>query len=204
MPLKVSARGNRFLNMYQLTRQFRQAIPAAEQAAATVATDVSRARFMSTLGTRPLAPSRPGRPSTGGQFANDIVWVRRNGGKIALDVAKLPIYAFIQEIGTGQTARILNPPGQISVRSQYGRLISANLFWGTGPGGNASRAQTGLHDDQLYYASDLNAKTVAQLRRRRKRIRREIKGKHYIADGGMAGALELRTRLTDEAKRIFR
>lgn len=207
MPIKISAHGNRFLNMYAQTRKFKQAIPGAETAAAKVATDLSRARFVSRLSGRPLAPPRARRPTTLGHFATNIEWTRTTSGKnggVALEVQRLPIYAFIQEIGTGKSARILNPPGQLTVRSQYGRTISANLFWGTGPGGHAVRATTGAHDDQLFYANELNANSVASLRRRRKRIRREIKGKHYIADGGMAGALELRARLTDEAKRIFR
>jgi len=204
MPVVVSARGRRFLNMYAQAQKFRQTVAGHETEAARVATNTSRSVFQSRLSGRPMAPSRPGRLSTGGAFASDILWQRGTVGSIEFDLARLPFYALIQEIGTGQSAAILNPPGTITIPSQVGREISANLIWGSGPGGVASRAQTGRRDQQLYYASDLNAKSVAALRRRKKRIRREIKGKHFIGDGGNAGFLELRTRLTDEAKRIFR
>ena len=117
-------------------------------------------------------------------------------------MAKLPRYALIQEVGTGRSARILNPPGQITIPSQIGRAISANLYWGTGVGGNAVGPRAGANGDQLYYASELN--NVGAVRRRKKRIRREIKGKHFLQAGGQAGYLELRTGLVDEAKRIFK
>jgi hypothetical protein len=123
---------------------------------------------------------------------------------VEFELGRLPFYALIQEIGTGQSAAIINPAGSISVRSQVGRLISANLYWASGPGAAPVPASRGVSHDQLYYASELNAQAVAAARRRRKRIRREIKGKHFIGDGGVAGFLELRTRLTDEANRIFR
>jgi len=205
MPVVLSAKAKRFLNAYAQAQKFRSAIPAAEQAAAATATAVSRQRFVSRLSGRPPAPTRPGRLSTSGAFASEISWIRTaTGGGIEFELARLPFYALIQEIGTGQSAAILNPRGSITVRSQVGRTISANLYWASGPGAAPSRAQRGVHSEQLYYASELNAQAVAAARRRRKRIRREIKGKHFIGDGGAAGYVELRTRLTDEARRIFR
>lgn len=207
MPMVTSAKGKRFLDMYSRTKQFRALIPQIEKNAAAEATTVSRATFRRLEGHRPIAPTRAGRPSTEGHFASDILWeviANKKLGNVELDINRLPPYVFIQEIGTGQTARILNPVGTISVRSQYGRAISANLFWASGPGGAVSPARTGGRDEQLYYASELNAQSVANSRRRKKRIRREIKGKHFIADGGRAGFVQLERALTDEAKRIFR
>lgn len=211
MPVVISAKGKRFLNMYSQAQRFQGTIAAHEAAAAAAATDASRSRFLSQLSGRPSGPSRAGRLSTGGTFGTDILWSRGTGGSIEFDLARLPFYALIQEIGTGQQASMkAGAPGgartvaSIDVPSQYGREISANLYWGSGPGGQASRAQAGRRDQQLYYASELNAKSVAMLSRRKKRIRREIKGKHFIAVGSETGFVELATRLTDEARRIFR
>lgn len=204
--LAISAKGRRFLSAYGQVQRFRRAVPQIEADAAKTATQVSRNVFTRQLGHRPPASPRQGRPTTGGAFAQFIEWTPNNG-TISFDLQLLrgaAPYFLIQEIGTGKSAIILNPAGTIAVRSQVGRRISANLYWATGPGANAIGARTGANRDQLYLAAELNAATLAAVSRRRKRIRREIHGKHYLQAGGRAGFLELRTRLTDEANRIFR
>lgn len=207
--LQISARGRRFLNVYAQAQAFRRAVPGAEAAAAAVATDESKYTFLRQLNARnrPHAAPRSGRPTTGGTFDQLIRWRPDGRGNIAFDFQGLKgaaPYFLIQEIGTGKTATILNPQGTVTVRSQVGRTISANLYWASGPGGNAVAPRSGASGDQIYAAAELNASTLARVPQRRKRIRREIKGKHYIQIGGRAGYLELRTRLTDEAKRIFK
>lgn len=205
--LAISARGRRFLNAYSQVQRFRRVVPQIEADAAKTATQVSRAVFTRQLGHRPVAQPRQGRPTTGGAFAQFIEWTPANNGTIGFDLQLLrgaAPYFLIQEIGTGKSATILNPAGTVAVRSQVGRQISANLYWATGAGANAVGARTGANRDQLYLAAELNAATLAAVPRRRKRIRREIHGKHYLQAGGRAGFLELRTRLADEANRIFR
>lgn len=207
--LQVSAKGRRFLNVYAQAQAFRRAIPVAEAAAAAVATDESKYTFLRQLNARnrPHAAPRTGRPTTGGTFDQLIRWRPDGRGNISFDFQSLKRaapYFLIQEIGTGQTANILNPQGTVTVHSQIGRTISANLYWAGGSGGSAVGPRSGASGDQLYAAAELNASTLARVPHRRKRIRREIKGKHYIQSGGRAGYLQLRTRLTDEAKRIFK
>lgn len=210
MPVVLSAKARRFLGIQKQISQFQQVIPKHEDAAASRATLVSRDRFLSQLSGRPLAPARTGRPTTGGRFADDIIWERDGHGGIELDVPRLQAvapYFLIQEIGTNKTANILNGagssgPGSISVRGQAGRSIAWTLFWASGAGSNAVQATTGATGDQLYLAPDININTMVA--KRRKRIRREIKGKHYLRDGGAAGFSELEVLLLTDAQRIFR
>lgn len=206
--LKVTTKGSarRFINMQATAAKFLAANQQREKEAADKATQVSRQKFTSSLGHRPLVAPRRGRPTTGGAFANDIKWnVTGNGGKqaIGVDLIKLPRYSLIQEIGTGQAAQITNPPGgSITVRTQVGRYIAATLVWG-GNGGvyPASSGRRGA--DQLIFRASVNADQLDSVRERRIRIRREIKGKHYLRDGGAAGFSTLSAGLRRDAKRIF-
>jgi hypothetical protein len=197
----MSPRARRFLNMPALCQQFAATISAAEQSAAARATQVSQAVFTSGLSPRPVVPARAGRPTTGGAFANDITWTPSGDG-VAVDYLRLPHYALIQEIGTGQEAAITNPPGAVRVRSQVGRYISANLVWAGGGGAHA--ASTGRHGmDQLVWRANVSAQQLQNVRSRRIRIRREIKGKHYLRDGGVAGFSAYSSELRRNARRIF-
>lgn len=200
--LRVSARGKRYMQMPVMARNFLQAARATELAAADKATQVSRATFNSKLSPRPVIAPRLGRPTTGGQFANEIVWERTGRGDIKVDYAKLPRYSLIQEIGTGQAAHISNPPGSVRVRSQVGRYISANLVW-DGPGGPQSPSVGRRGQDQLVFRAHVNDEKLENVRARRIRIRREIKGKHYLRDGGKQGFRTLKSGLFRDAKRIF-
>lgn len=205
----VSAKARRFLQSAAQVQKFKDAITAREAEAAKAATFTSRVTFDSRL-KRPIAPPRPGRPNaTGGQFTSFLKWEPSKGHKgfIEFDTAtmqKVAPYFLIQEIGTNRTATILNPPGQVTVRSQIGRTIPFNLYWASGPGGSASDARTGASGEQLYLAKDINAASLKNVRSRRKRIRREIKGRHYLQAGGAEGFRYLGQNLAADARRIFR
>lgn len=208
--VQISARARRFMAWGApggAISQFRTAAVNREMQAAKVATDMSRNVFASSnMMKRPLAPPRQGRPTTDGTFRTLLVWDPDHANNsIVFDTQRIRSrapYYLIQEIGTGQSARILNPPGTLTVPSQRGRLISANLLWATGPG--ASPAAPGRNGagalEQLYLVTDLNNATR---RSRRMRIRREIKGKHYLRDGGIEGFRVLSEGLKADAQRIF-
>lgn len=213
--MQVSTRGRRFLNFQEAARAFGQVAMDAEDNAAEAATRVSQDVFQRQRGDRPLAPARRGknygRPTTSGQFAQRLLWVPDGDGNVEFDVRKIASaapYYLIQEIGTNATAEIRNtahggPSGTIHVRSQVGRLISSNLYWASSVGAKAKSAKTGAFGDQLFYGSDLDQETLSQVRKRRKRIRREIHGKHFLQAGGFAGFNALFDELSREAQRIF-
>lgn len=192
------------MNIQSSAAQFIQVAQLRATEAAKVATDTSRTVFSSHLSGRPLAPPRPGRKTTGGGFANDLEWLPTTKGNIEFDVlgieGQAPYY-LIQEIGTGKSAVILNPPGSIAIRSQRGRLINLGLQWADGTGQAPSRpGHGGLQ--QIYATADLNM-SKSHGRLRRIRIRREIKGKHFIRDGGIEGFSYLDSTLRADAQRIF-
>lgn len=200
--------GRRFTNAAKQASAFRTAIAKREAEAAKVATTVSRGTFHVRT-ARPLAPPRNGRPTTSGLFTDYIKWEAnvRKKGFVDFDTATMRQHApyfLIQEIGTNRTATISNPPGSVSVRSQIGRTIPFNLYWANGVGGEASDARTGAFGQQLYLASEINVQSLKNVKSRRKRIRREIKGRHYLQAGGAEGLRYLGETLVSDARRIFR
>jgi hypothetical protein len=209
--MTISAKGKRFMNMSTLATQFAAKIDPITESAARAATDASRLQFNRLAGHRPIAPPRSGRATTGGAFASLLTWTAA-GGNIAFDIGALPpSYVYVQELGTGPGARgnIIDPIGAvvvatIDIPSQKGRKIPRDLVWGSGPGGNASDPHSGVGHEQLYSKSTLDAKSVRALNGRRLIIKREIVGKHFIAQGGTIGYLQLRRELVDEAIRTFR
>lgn len=219
---QASARGNRFLNMQRTLQTFTSQVAALEQEAAQVATETSRRAFTSELNLRgrPYAPPRRGRNTTLGSFGNSIVWERLKGGTsgtgntgAGIDIQRLPWYWIIQEIGTNAEAEQLsNPTRTWKVESQVGRRISPALAWASGPGAGPKPGVIGASGDQLFYVSELNtAKAAAGYRVRSARtkggggyrIRREIKGKHFLRAGGLAGYANLASNLTDAVRRTF-
>lgn len=186
-------------------------VSAAVQAgrnAATLATSTSRAVFTSRLSGRPIAPARPGRPTTSGQFAQFINWdFDPQNDKVNLDLGYLesaaPYWA-IQEIGTGHSATIaasVTGKGQVSVPSQRGRRISANLVWAANPGAQAVPATRGARNDQLFIRSQVLAN---QVKMRRMRINREIKAKHYLRDGAKTAFNQYRKDLTKAIRQTYK
>jgi hypothetical protein len=205
--VQTSQKAKKFLNIAQAAHEFIQAANQRENDAIKIATDVSRSTFKSHLSGRPLVPQRPGRRTTSGAFASYIQWQRAPQARdisISLDSKLLKSvgpYAFINEIGTGKTAVILNPPGSISIPSQVGRNLPRGLVWATHAGGTASGPATGVGHENLFLRSDINGGFVAK--GRVGRIRREIKGKHFIQQGGVQGFRALDVGLRADAKRIF-
>lgn len=199
----MSAKARAFFAMPSKAQTFATQARARSVTAAKIATDTSRTAFLSQLSGRPLTNARPGRRTTGGTFADELTWVP-SGDLIDFDVANIATkapYYLIQEIGTGQSAAIVQPPGAISVRSQRGRLINIGLQWADGPGAAPTRPGHGSLQ-QIYPTADLNmSKSYGRLRRIR--IRREIRGKHFIRDGGIAGFSDLEANLIADARRIF-
>lgn len=213
MPMVISPRGTRFLAVESRAAGFTKRVPAHEETAAKAATAESRVVYTRWLGKRPLAPPRRGRPTTQGGFPEMVNWNRNGTGGVTFDSGYLHTaapYYLIQEIGTGESARILNPPGQVSVRSQRGRTIAMSLYWGDAEGSVPYRPQNGkqrksgnIGFQQLYLASSL-PDGAAKPTNRTGTIRREIKGKHYIRDGGREGFAVLRNELINDARSTFR
>lgn len=208
----MSRKARAFMNMKSMIAAFQQGISVEETAAATAASSESRVVFNRWLGERPVAPPRLGRPTTSGAFASYLEWKRDGKGNIEFDVpginSQAP-YWLIQEIGTGQSARITNPTGQVSVRSQRGRHIPMSLYWASGPGAATTRPTSGkqrqaggIGFQQLYPISGVTGHSGAS--QRAGTIRREIKGKHYLRDGGREGFDVLRTQLFKHANKAFR
>lgn len=205
--VQTSVKAKKFLNMHQTVQEFIQAANGRELDAIKLATSVSRNTFTSNLSGRPLVPQRPGRRTTSGAFASYIQWQKGPQARdisISLDSKLLKSvgpYAFINEIGTGKTAQILNPPGSISIPSQIGRNLPRGLIWAHGLGGQAHGPATGVRNENLFLRADINGGFVAK--GRVGRIRREIKGKHFIQQGGVQGFRTLDAGLRADAKRIF-
>lgn len=195
---------------------FEAAHQAALARAAATATDRSRSVFRAGLSGRPH--DRPGsgwRPTTNGRFDTHIKWAVNNGAvrfNAAPLKAKAPYY-LIQEIGTGSSATAygttvnngkISGSASISIKSQKGRFISPRLLWGTSLGGAPTRSFGSTGTDQLYPASLLDPSRVLNFRSSRKKIRREIKAKQYIAKGGRTGFYQYRTRMLAEKRKIFK
>lgn len=216
MPMVMSPRGNRFMNMPALARGFADRVEKYEDEAATRATEMSRRMSRRFSSGRPLAPARPGRPTTDGAFANYLKWQRGANGLIEFDLPALEAvapYWLILEIGTGKSSN------HGSVKSQKGRRISQSLYWADGPGAMPSRAMSGKKrlqaqqasggvtrlNQQLYPVADItNAAYIPHAQGRTGLIRREIKGKHYIQDGGLAGFTFLRDEMMADFRRTFK
>jgi hypothetical protein len=172
------------------------------------------------------ATRRPGRSfSTGGRFPSFLRWKATAEG-VAFDAQQanrqVP-YWIIQEIGTGQSARIRRAGESVSqgrptreeaavrsprIPSQRGRLISPGLAFGTREGGTYTPpgAATG---QQLYLRSRLsgsNLSFVDQGRRQQQHqlvIRREIEGQHFVQKGGKEGFRQYRTSVLAAARQAF-
>lgn len=205
------------MQMGSQASQFVSRVAKTEADAAKEATSESRVIYSRWASGRPLAPARKGRATTSGQFADLLTWSRTGAGVIEFDLAGLQAltptssgaysYALIQEIGTGQTASIIGDKS-FSVPFQTGRRISPNLFWSSSESGGASRPMTMRNRQALQRSGGMGMEQLflrpAGQFARAGRIRREIKGKHFIRDGGMAGYEMLRQRLAEDFKSSFR
>jgi hypothetical protein len=184
----------------------KNAASAASKAAA-VATQATQASWTSQLSGRPTdRRSDPGRPSTQGGGVSLLTW-RAQDGAVRFNwqaANNIMPYLIIQEVGTGRAASIQDPAAGTSgtfnvptksgavqrytIPSQRGRFISPRLLWSDRMGGSPMRRASGPNQNaQLYPASMLDPTEVANFRSSRKRIRREIRGKHAIREGGIQG-----------------
>lgn len=226
-------------NVRRDVAKFRQANKRVQAQSAAFATGVSRDTFKRKLSGRPSIPGRQGRPTTGGQFDRLIRWEAESSDgfdfvqfQIAILENEAP-YWLIQEIGTGESGRILDDslsgllargggPGQlpqggsgiVSVKAQSGRLISRYLTWSSATGSGSQQNYT--FDVNVSSGSGQNQYGTQQLMSYRDvrnaplkmdldpmRIKKEIEGKHYIRDGGRAGLGFYRESLISLARNSF-
>lgn len=196
---------------------------AAEQkaavSAAARATEVTRDSFRYK---REIAPPRPGRSSTGGQMKQHLEWgVMKSTGQVAFKRTQadreVPHW-IIQEVGTGKRATMKeggkpNPKGRPAkgatyvrtVRSQVGRRISGGLVFASGGQWTPPGAR---RDQQLYWASQVRGVPAYRGASTRQaaaiRIRREIRGQHFVKKGGQAGFRQYRGSVLTAARSAFR
>lgn len=208
---------------------------AAMRMAARVATASTRANF--SYRREPIAP-RAGRSSTGGRMKQHLLWTVRNG-RVEFDMAEADArvpHWIIQEIGTGQEARVGLIGGKemsVEVPSQDGRDLPDGFIWADGAvslmseggkfqsvvGGTSRRvgaskrrvpAPFGHGRDRPGMMDQQNLYPIAMLppgqayRQTRGVIHREIKGKHFVRDGGIEGNSLLRSALLSDFEDTFR
>lgn len=179
-----------------------QGEPAAARKASSTATAVTQATWKSKLSGRPVdRPGGPKRPTSKGSGVNNLTWepAPDGGFRFGWDAANAAMpYLIIQEAGTGRSAVVRDPvyntpSRKYTIPSQRGRFISPRLLWSDKLGGQPVGGGAAIgpkQNGQLYPASMLDETAVRNFRSSRKRIRREIRGKHAIQEGGEKGFLQ--------------
>lgn len=221
LTMHVTDKSGGVLGGRDLTRRLKQLLDAdkqAQQMAARAATTSTRANFRYR---RDAIEPRPKRSSTGGRMKQHLRWTVRDG-KVQFDMreadARVPHW-IIQEIGTGEKATIRqanvpNPLGRPktgasyirSVKAQRGRRISGGLVFATG----GRYSPPGVRrDEQLHWASRITGVPQWSSKNRRGqaasiRIRREIKGQHFVQTGGEHGFREYQQSVLAAARQAFR
>lgn len=205
--------------MTERIKKIAAAEEAARKQAATAATAVTRAHFHYL---RPAnAPARRNRPTTGGRFGEAMRWIATPGptGAVEFDMAeadKKARYWIILEIGTGESATLRrggqkNPRGRPgkgasyvrSVKAQRGRRIAPTLAFGTGPRGTFTPPGAAI-GQQLYLRRSLkNAPLGPHRAQQGLYISKEIKGQHFVRQGGEEGFRQYRTSVLAAARRAF-
>lgn len=208
------ARSSKFIQKFDLEDEIERRLNVitdgnkrALQQAARMATDASQARFQSKLSGRPIVQPRPGRPTTEGTFGSYLVWTPEKIGKH--HYAKFqyePLesrapYWLIQEIGTGNTARILDQGRGVAVKSQRGREISPSLSFADATGSYRQPSASRRGEDQVVTLRQ--AKNVPIMPRRRTMIQQEIEPKGFVRRGGQVGLSQYRTDLRQLMKQAF-
>lgn len=209
MPFHISPKGRKFLEMPSAAKAFGTESRALVDRIADEATAHSRAQYSSYLVGRPLVPSRESRASTQGRFEQLIKWEATHppqGDMVVFDRSTMDEeawYWIILEIGTGKSATILNTGESVAVPRQRGRELPRGFYWGNASGSPAGGP--GSHNLFPYspgesytgYASTLdeNGDPV--------RIKREIKAKHFVQEGGLLGFQDYREALTAAFEQLF-
>lgn len=224
MGVRLERRGRPLEDIQDKARAFARDNQRIMKESAEIATGVSRDTFKRRSTSRPHVQDSPGRnrPTTMGNFRRLIHWMHERHDGIDLvqfQLARLEQdapYWLIQEIGTGESGRILDDSmddgfvykgshrssgtgggsGITSVKSQVGREISTYLAWGSASG----RAPAPGKQGQLHYYRDVEN---APFRDRAMVIGEEIQGKHYLRDGGRAGLANMSNNLMSLAQRTF-
>lgn len=176
--------------------------------AAQRATSASRSRFQTGRVGRHPVPSRVRRRSTMGAFARHIRWdVRKDDAEghsyVAFQKEELQgvaPYWLIQEIGTGNSATVLDTGERKSVKSQIGRRIAPTLVWADVD--QNYQVPSGTRTEQLMSYKDVkNVPLMMDLEPQF--IKREIQPKGYIREGGFRANAEYQANLLDLARRTF-
>lgn len=193
-------------------KAFQSAVNSASGSAARIATSTSQAKVKRV---RDLAPPRRNRYHG---LRESIKWGRTRDGGVALDKKKIDQDFkpwLVQEIGTGEraTQRVAgqpNPKGRPkknatyikTVKAQRGRRISTAFVF-AGRGGDYSPPGAG-RGEQLYLRSQIQNLPPGRRPRRGILITKEIKGQHFIRDGGKAGSREYRRTVLAAARSQFK
>lgn len=192
---------------------FQRRAQAATQRAARQATEASRRRFRSKLSGREVTPSRSGRRSTGGAFAQSIDWAPSfTPGQMRVDLqttklAKAAPYWLIQDVGTGKSATLKShgrtgavSARSVSIKTQVGRRLPAGLVWTAMTGGGRRDQIVPRSTAGIGFEADAQGNYP---RYKRIKILEEIKGKRYIQAGSDAGYAQLRGDLDKIFKSEF-
>lgn len=179
----------------------------ALQQAARIATEASQSRFQRKLSGRPTVDPRPGRRTTQGTFGSYLVWQPEKIGKHHYarfqheDLEAAAPYWLIQEIGTGNSARILDQGRTVSIKSQRGREISPTLSFADATGSYQRPSASRFREDQITTLKQ--AKNVPIEPRRRTIIQKEIEPKGFVRKGGHVGLSQYRKDLRQLMKQAF-
>jgi hypothetical protein len=193
-------------------RAFEMAVDTASRNAAVKTQKHSQQRAKAV---RPPAPPRAGRASPPGALAKAINWKVDPSDKnfIILDVGALDSQVSwwrVQEIGTGKSATMRkggqpNPRGQVAkgasyrvqVKSQKGRVLPGHLVF-VSRAGNAQRFSDRSKKQALVPRAQAKKESTIPVRRRV--IRNEIEGKHFIRDGAREGFRDYRKEVLAAAR----
>ena len=179
--------------------------------AARKATEVSRQRWATRPNKRDPGGlgAFMGRETTGGRMGSFIRWRALKGGGVGLNLQELDSKAphwIIQELGTGKRAQMHVGDSSGSsvtrlrtVKSQRGRRIPGGLVFASRGGVYSQPPGTGR--EQLYLRSMVTGAPVIP---RGMRIRREIKGRNFVRQGGTQGFRQYRRDTLAAARRAFK
>lgn len=190
----MNAKARAIMDLPNRASRFVRQVEDAAADAAQYATAVSQNQFRSNISGRPFAPARPGRPTTEGGFESLIRWEPTTGNGtigVRFDLGTLAArapYWVIQEIGTGKGARVYGGhAAEYVIPSQIGRSISSHLRWASSTlAASEAGSNIGINGakEQLFLIQPGSGFIKP---RRKMKISKEIKGKHFVQAGGREG-----------------